>query len=467
MESTRVETLIRFIKTTLGLYLDNPAVPPPLGEDYPTTREQLREQLAQNIQANPLFTPSIASVHPEMDIYPTAISTNPSWSISRVISITLDSDDIFMRYLVATNFLHSRDNINIMDRITELVDQFDNGYYNTFLIRSQFQYFPFDELLSRIHNLGGFSDVLQNDFIIQNIIKNTNMPIGTIIHLAAATGVPNAHIDWVKNPLYMTISDTPKTTELLKMSELYLNQNPTNLRELLELVKYANPIDEIQSGYPNKVRMACQCLVPMMRDNPAWDPQMESEFKDIVWPIVWKCIRIMFDTEWELRDLREVRLYLHQMNPSWFLNRTMCTYFEQNQTPNFTQYHLREEYKDRENEYVFVKWNPIQPTFRDEFIESFPKKTTHSVDDILWFIQCIPTVTLYDHIIPIIKHTELKGEAAKRIVHFLYKKWVCPCRRQHMVQKVRTILKINQHTSSQTASVYKHIITNIASFLTV
>jgi len=466
MELCRAESLLRVIKTSfadvpydndeLNAFIDD------MVEDAGEDAGSIIHQLINWFQHNPLFTPEFAGEHPDIMIIPGHIAENPSWPLEDVVSYTMEIGDIRTRRVVMSRIIHTR--YECVTEYLSILTGEPEGPNVDWPVESctRTQPMSFESILRFIQSNGGFVSTFGRTRLIENIMSNPCIPVGSVINAAAQTGIPEAPTEWVRNPFCLY---NPGGKSFLAI-ELYRNPNPENLRELLGLVRGAIPevMERIREDEHTVIPYVFNSLMTMVLDNPTWDPHMEYEFGDIVWPLMWECLTRMYNSRGMFRTDEEralVRLYLHHRNPSWFLSRRLCEDYEANRPPVFTRIIPDGVYKEK----CYDVLHTIP--FREYFEEGFIKKKTLCVEDIKWFIQTgMEPYMMWD----IVHNTELRGEAAIRIVRFLFKKWVLPRRRRRATEKVRMILlnASNGDDLSPAAGVarYYHTATAIASFLT-
>lgn len=458
MELSRAESLLRLVKTTL-------AVVPSIQDDVDLFMDtgDIVPQLIRWYQHNPLFTPEFASEHPEIVLIPSHIAANLSWPLEVVVSYTMENGDFRTRRVVTSEILRTRyeDVLEYLSVLTgEPEEELDTPMRLESLSRTQ--PLSFDSIVEYIQLNGGFVETYTKTRMIENIMSNPCLPVGTIINAAARTGIPDAPTEWVRNPFCLC---NPRGKPFGTM-EWYRNPNPENIRELLGLVRVAMPelMECMRRDEHNVIPYVFNSLTTLVSDNPTWDPQMEYEFGDVVWPLMWQCLTSMFKSREMFKtdaERTKVRLYLHHRNPSWFLSKWMCECYASFVYPIFTQVRPDSAYNDTCSTIL------CSGPFRQYFQEGFSKKKTLCVDDIKWFLQC---ATPLSSVWSIVENTELRGEAAIRIVRFLFKKWVIPRRRQRATEMVRMILlnASNGDDLSPAAGIarYHRTATAIASFLT-
>ena len=428
MESTRAETLLRLMKTTLAVIPSDNDELPLFGDDPFVDTELFVDELVCEFQKNNLFTPRFAESHPEIILHTNYLASNFTWPTSLVVAYAMEDHTPSEKKLVAETLLRTSHE-DVTEHVLALGGEHMVPHLETY-------FRTFESIESHIKTKGGFQSVYYEERTIQYVMRDPYQPLGTIINLAARTGIPDAPERFRQNPFNVELA----TNVRIDTTDWYRNENPDTIRELLGLVRDAmtNIQEDIRQSPFYSIPSIFNALSVLVSCNPVWDPQMESEFGGIVWPLIWGCLmrmyrsRRIFQTK---KEQMEARLYLHHRNPSWFLSKKMCEYYSSGTSPRFTKEHMDIPY-----ERICSHIMELLPgmSYSDYFAMGFCDKKTLCVADIKWYVQ-------YDtrcyYLKSIASNTELRGEAALRIVRFLMRKWVVPRRHHLEMERIRLILR--------------------------
>lgn len=465
--SSRAETMLRIIHTMFAMMPSDNDERELFGEEPFASVEHVVSHLTDRFQINPLFTPEFAEEHQEIEIMADCIAVNPSWPLPLVVEYAMEDGTERTRQAVAREILYHR-NGAVMDSIRALIGEPTFTPRILFLHISRTQPVSFDVLLKFVKDEGGFHDAETDCYAIANVMRNPTLPFGTAINLAAATGVPDASYEWTRNPFQFPGKKNTRTS-----IGWFRNENPDNLRELLGHVTASKEhIRILMRADPKRhVPKVYNCLVMMIAENPAWDPQMEAVFGDAVWTLLWDALQIMYASTGRFveysPDRINLRTYLHHSNPSWCLSERMCFLYANGgmseilhlPDPDRPYRHGCSSIAFREDhEHVLL-------TFRRHFLTGFAKKRMLRTKDIAWLLTVDPSLSM-DTMETIVEQSSLMGDAGEKITSFLVRNWVIPRRRARAIAKVRMLLSKAECLSTQQVGSYHYLSTAIASYLT-